>query len=200
MDCKKGLITPGFVDPHTHIFPPKDRSNEFAMRVNKTYQEIAEAGGGIVSSVAACRKSNFDELYIKNEKNVRRFIELGTTTLEMKSGYGLDLETEILLLEVINKLKKNFSKYIEIIPTFLGAHAIPPEYKGRTDEYVDLVCNKMLPEIKTRDLAEYCDVFCEEGYFNYQQSEKILKTAKSLKFKVRLHADEFQDTQGAKLA
>ena len=102
MDCKGGLITPGFVDPHTHIFPPKDRSNEFAMRVNKTYQEIAAAGGGIVSSVAACRKSNFDELYIKNEKNVRRFIEFGTTTLEMKSGYGLDLETEILLLEVLN--------------------------------------------------------------------------------------------------
>jgi imidazolonepropionase len=115
----------------------------------------------------------------------------------MKSGYGLNLDTEIMLLKVINELKKKYSKQIDIIPTFLGAHDIPPEYLGKTEEYITLIIEKMLPEIKNQALAEYCDVFCEEGYFDYGQSLRLLEAAKKLKFKVRLHADEFKDSKGA---
>ena len=132
-------MTPAFVDPHTHIFPPKDRANEFSQRAVKTYEQIAAEGGGILSSVKACRESTEEELYAVNERNVKRFIELGTLTLEMKSGYGLDLENELRQLRVINKLKKKYAKQIEIIPTFMGAHAYPPEFKGREDEYIELI-------------------------------------------------------------
>jgi imidazolonepropionase len=191
VDLEGAMVTPSFIDPHTHIFPPKDRSNEFSMRVNKSYQEIAEAGGGIISSVKACRNATFDQLMEVNERNLKRFIAHGTTVLEMKSGYGLNLETEILLLQVINALKNKYAKQIEIIPTFLGAHAFPPEYKDRPNEYVDLICTQMIPEVKKQKLAEYCDVFCENGYFDYDQSLKILKAAKAHKLKIRIHADEF---------
>ena len=166
IDTKGALVTPGFVDPHTHIFPPKDRSDEFSQRISKSYEEIAAAGGGIKSSVRACRESTFEKIYEVNERNIQRFIAQGTTTLEMKSGYGLNLDTEIMLLKVINELKKKFAKQIDIIPTFLGAHDIPPEFMGQTAEYVTLIIEKMLPEIRKQGLAEYCDVFCENGYFD----------------------------------
>lgn len=148
VDTKGALVTPGFVDPHTHIFPPQDRSDEFCQRVNLSYEEIAAAGGGIKSSVKACRESTFEKIFEVNERNIQRFIAQGTTTLEMKSGYGLNLDTEIMLLKVINELKKKYAKQIEIVPTFLGAHDIPPEFQGKTSEYVDLIIEKMLPEIK----------------------------------------------------
>lgn len=182
------------MDPHTHIFPHKDRANEFAMRVTKTYQEIAEAGGGILSSVKSSREATFDQIYERNERNLKRFLSHGTTTVEIKSGYGLNLETEILLLEVIKKLRKNYKNVIDIVPTFLGAHAFPAEYRGSEEEkqkYVDIIVNEMIPQIRKRRLAEFCDVFCENGYFDYKMSKKILRKAKSKKFKIRLHADEF---------
>ncbi len=169
VDTKRALVTPGFVDPHTHIFPPKDRANEFALRAVKSYEEIAASGGGILSSVRACREGSFDEIYEVNRKNVQRFIAHGTTTLEMKSGYGLDTPTEIKLLKVIEKLREEFAQEIEIVPTFLGAHAFPPEYKTNRDGYVDLIVNEMLPEIQKQKLyVEFCDVFCENGYFSVE--------------------------------
>lgn len=170
------------------------------MRVTKKYEDIAAAGGGILSSVNACRNATFEQIFEVNERNIQRFIAQGTTTLEMKSGYGLNLDTEIMLLKVINELKKKFKSQIDIIPTFLGAHDIPPEYKRKTNDYVDLIIEKMLPEIKKQDLAEYCDVFCENGYFDDKQATKIIKAAKKLKFKVRIHADEFDDSKGAETA
>jgi imidazolonepropionase len=166
LDTEHAMVTPGFIDPHTHIFPPNDRSNEFAMRVTKTYQEIAAAGGGILSSVKACRQSTFEELYERNKRSIERFIRLGTTTVEIKSGYGLTTESEIKQLQVINQLKEDYKDMIEIVPTFLGAHAFPPEYKENKDHYVDLICTEMIPDVARLGLAEYCDVFCENGYFS----------------------------------
>ena len=200
VDAQGALVTPGFIDPHTHIFPPEDRAEEFCQRVTKSYQEIAAAGGGILSSVNACRNATFEQVFEVNERNIKRFIAQGTTTLEMKSGYGLNLDTEIMLLKVINELKKKYKSQIEIIPTFLGAHDIPPEYKGKTNDYVNLIIDKMLPEIKKQDLAYYCDVFCENGYFDDKQTTKIIQAAKKLKFRVRIHADEFEDSKGAETA
>ena len=147
LDTHGALVTPGFVDPHTHIFPPKDRANEFTMRVNKTYQQIAAAGGGIQSSVNACRDASFEELFNVNERNVKRFIAHGTTTLEIKSGYGLNLQCEIQLLRVINKLKKKYAKEIEIVPTFLGAHAYPKEYLQKKEDYVQILIHKIIQAV-----------------------------------------------------
>ena len=194
------MVTPGFVDPHTHIFPPNDRSNEFAMRVTKTYQEIAAAGGGILSSVRAAKESSFEEIYERNRRSVERFLRQGTTTVEIKSGYGLTTESEIKQLQVINKLKEDYKDSIEIVPTFLGAHAFPPEYKEAKDKYVDLICEEMIPEVTRLRLAEYCDVFCENGYFSASQAEKILFKAQDHGLQLRLHADEFKDSGAAELA
>ena len=166
IDTQGALVTPAFVDPHTHLFPTKDRSHEFSLRATKTYEEIAAAGGGIKSSVAACREATFDEIYKVNEQIVKRFIAQGTLTLEIKSGYGLNTETEIKLLKVIQALKTNYKKYVDIVPTFMGAHDIPLEFKGNPEGYADLLINEMIPAVKAEKLAEFCDIFCETGYFN----------------------------------
>jgi len=170
------------------------------LRVNQSYQEIAENGGGILSSVKACREASYEQIYEVNERNIKRFIALGTLTLEMKSGYGLNLETEIKLLKVINDLKKKYKKYIDIVPTFLGAHAFPLEYKDKKEEYVQLIIDEMIPAVREQRLAEFCDVFVENGYFDQEQAKRILKAAKANKFKVRIHADEFEDSGAASLA
>jgi imidazolonepropionase len=170
------------------------------MRVNTSYEDIAKAGGGILSSMQACRGATLEQLVQVNERNVLRFIAHGTTTLEMKSGYGLDLETELLLLRAINQLKDKYKKQIDIIPTFMGAHAFPPEFKDDREGYVNEICEKMIPAVAKENLAHYCDVFCEEGYFSYDMSLKILTAAKKHRLKIRLHADEFKDSHGAKLA
>lgn len=200
MDCTDKLVTPAFVDPHTHMFPPNDRSNEFSMRVTKSYQEIAAAGGGILSSVKACREASEEELYQRNKRSVERFLEQGTLTVEMKTGYGLDTLNELKQLSVIQRLQQEFSDSIDIVPTFLGAHAFPPEYKQERDKYVELLCEEMLPAVAQQGVAEYCDVFCENGYFSAEQAERLLLRAREHGLKLRLHADEFEDSHAAELA
>lgn len=200
IDAQKTLITPGFVDAHTHLFPPIDRANEFALRSVKSYKEIAAAGGGILSTVRSFRHASIDEIVQANEPIMEQFFSQGTTTVEVKSGYGLSTADEVKSLEAIKRLQSLFSDRLTIVPTFMGAHAVPVEYKGKVDEYVDLVCNEMLPKVAELKLAEYCDVFCEEGYFNHVQTTKILEAAKKVGLKTRIHADEFVDSKGAETA
>jgi imidazolonepropionase len=164
----------------------------------KTYLEILEAGGGILKTVRETRKATIDDL-VENGKNILdKMLKHGTTTVEAKSGYGLTTADEIKSLEAVKVLDKQHP--IDLIPTFLGAHAIPPEYKGKTDAYVDLVINEMLPKIAEKGLAEYCDVFCEKGIFTIDQTRKILLAARKLGIKTIIHIDEIVDTNGAALA
>tara|TARA_Y100000996_G_scaffold15180_1_gene11666 strand:- start:3394 stop:4593 length:1200 start_codon:yes stop_codon:yes gene_type:complete len=197
IDANNCIVTPGFIDSHTHPIFIGNRSNEFIMRLNgKTYDEIKEAGGGILSSIKNVREASFEELYLASLENIVPFINYGTTTLEAKSGYGLTFDDEIKSLKVIKEINKNLD--IDIIPTFLGAHAIPNEYSP--DEYVNIICEEMIPEIAEQKLAVFCDVFCEDGYFNIEQSEKIFQIAKSFGMIPRLHADEFKYFGASKLA
>lgn len=198
-DCKNKLITPGFVDPHTHPVFLNGREEEFGLRMQgATYKEIAEKGGGINSSINGVRNATTEELIKAVTKRMDRFLKLGTTTIETKSGYGLNVESELKSLEVLDLVNQNHA--IDIIPTFLGAHAIPPEYKNNPDGYVDLICDKMIPAVAEQDIAKYCDVFCEDGYFSVSQSKRIMETAQSLGLIPRLHADEFEDSGAAELA
>ena len=197
IDARGCIITPGFIDSHTHPIFIGNRANEFLMRLDgKSYADIKESGGGIVSSIKSVRKSSFDELYLSSKNNILPFIKYGTTTLEAKSGYGLTLEDEIKSLKVIKKLNQELS--IDIIPTFLGAHAVPNEFT--TNQYVDIICNEMIPQVSEEKLAVFCDVFCEDGYFDIQQTKKICEVAKSFGLIPRLHAVEFKDFGASKLA
>ena len=199
IDAKNNVLTPGFIDSHTHPIFVGNRSKEFLLRASgKTYQEIATQGGGIISSIKGVRQSSFDDLYDLSKINVKNIYKNGTTLLEAKSGYGLTFNDEIKSLAVIKLLNNNLP--IEIIPTFLGAHAFPIEYLNNKDEYVRIICEEMIPKIAEQKLAEFCDVFCEKGYFDVIQSRKILETAKSYGLIPRLHADEFIDSGAAELA
>lgn len=198
-DCKNKLITPGFVDPHTHPVFLNGREEEFGLRnQGVSYQEIAEKGGGINSSIAGVRNATIEELVVAVTKRMDRFLKLGTTTVEAKSGYGLNIESELKSLEVLDLVNQNH--LIDIIPTFLGAHSIPPEYKKNPDGYIDLLCNEMIPAVAEQGIAKYCDVFCENGYFSVKQSRRILETAQKYDLTPRLHADEFEDSGAAELA
>ncbi len=198
-DLQGKTLMPGFTDPHTHIIFGGDRSNEFAMRLaGATYQEIASTGGGIVSTVYATRKSSIDELLGNASKLINNSIHFGTIAFEIKSGYGLDTENEIKMLQVIQKLKEKYP--VNISSTFLGAHDFPPEYQNNRDDYVDLICNEMLPKIAEANLAEYCDAFVDKGYYTIAQARKIFHKAVSLGLKIRLHADELADVDAAILA
>ncbi len=195
-----GLVAlPGFVDAHTHLVFAGSRENEFAMRAEgKTYQEIAEQGGGILSTVQATRATTKKELKKLAGKRLDAMLRHGTTTVEIKSGYGLEPDAEIKIIEVINELADEH--FMTIVPTFLGAHAIPPEYKANPDEYVELVCERMLPYIAKRHLARFCDVFCEQGYFSVEQSRKTFEKARLLELDLKIHADELAASGGSKLA
>ena len=196
-DAKNCIATPGFIDSHTHPIFIGNRSEEFIQRLNgKSYEEIKKSGGGILSSIKNVREASFDELYNSVLQNIEPFILYGTTTLEAKSGYGLTLKDELKSLRVIKKVNESLG--IDIVPTFLGAHAIPEEYKS--DDYVNVVCDEMIPAVAEENLAIFCDVFCEYGYFDIKQSKKILKTAQSYGLIPRLHADEFKYFGASKLA
>ncbi len=193
------LITPGFIDPHTHPVFLNGRANEFEMRVRgRSYNEIADAGGGIIASITGVRNASEEVLFDKSLRRLDNFLYHGTTTIEAKSGYGLDLENELKMLRVIKRL--NDESPMDVIPTFLGAHAFPPEYKDHHKGYVDLICNEMIPAVAEAELAKYCDVFCENGYFSVDDSRRILQTALEHEIQPRLHADEFSDSGAAELA
>ncbi|HEY9030320.1 MAG TPA: imidazolonepropionase [Kangiella sp.] len=192
-------LTPGLIDCHTHLVYGGNRANEFEMRLNGAdYAEIAKAGGGILSTVRATRSASEQKLFDSAAKRLKSLLKEGLTTIEIKSGYGLDTESEIKMLKVAKRLGKEFP--VRVATTFLGAHALPEEYKGRGDDYIDLVCNEMLPTIAELELADAVDAFCENIGFSYQQTQKVFETAKQLGLPVKLHAEQLSDQAGAGLA
>ena len=199
IDADGALITPGFVDSHTHPIFSGNRANEFGMRVSgKSYEEIAERGGGIISSINAVRNASEDQLFEECLERVNFFLVHGTTTIEAKSGYGLTVEDELKSLRVIKRL--NEASPLDIIPTFMGAHDFPPEFKNDHQGYVRVICEEMIPAVAEENLADFCDVFCEDGYFSIKDSRRILETAQKHGLTPRLHADEFVDSGAAELA
>jgi len=199
VDAGEKVVMPGFVDPHTHLVFAGSREEEFEMRIQgSTYMEILEGGGGILKTVRETRKASRDELIESCKKTLDTMLEHGTTTVEAKSGYGLTTMDEIKCLEVMKVLNEKHP--IDIVPTFLGAHAVPLEYKDNADEYVSLMINEMIPEVANRKLAEFCDVFCEKGVFNINQSREILLKGKKQGLMPKLHADEMTGLGGAELA
>lgn len=189
LDAEGRAVLPGFVDSHTHTVFAGSRENEFAMRAEgRSYQEIAEAGGGILSTMRATREATKKDLYRQAERRLNLMMRSGTTTVEIKSGYGLSPESEMKMLEVINDLKRDH--YATIVATFLGAHAFPPEYKEDQKGYVDRLCDFMLPYIAEKKLATFVDVFCEKGYFDLRFTEQILLEAKRHGLIPKLHADQ----------
>ena len=193
------VVMPGFVDPHTHPIFVHTRENEYAMRIEgKTYVEIAQAGGGIRSTIKTTRDASKTVLFDLALNRIRKMMNMGTTTLEAKSGYGLSTESEIRQLEVIHMLQKVLP--LDIVPTFMGAHEYPAEYKENHEEYLRILENEMLPAVKDTGLAEYCDIFTEAHVYSIDESRRILTRAKELGFKLRMHADELEPIGGAELA
>ena len=199
INCKNKTVMPGFVDSHTHLVFAGSRSDEYEMRISgSTYEEIAKAGGGISSTVSAVRKSDKNTLFRNSEKRLWDFLRYGTTTVEAKSGYGLDLKNEIKMLEVINDLNKKNKYGMDIIPTFLGAHSIPKDITK--EDYIDLICYEMLPVIASGKLAKFIDVFCEKNYFNSKETERILSTGAKYGLIPKLHTDQFNSIGGIDVA
>jgi len=202
IDATGRVVIPGFVDPHTHVVWAGDRAGEFEMRVaGKTYMEIMAAGGGIMSTVWATRAASLDELVAQTRPRLARMLAHGTTTAEAKTGYGLETAAEIKMLDAIRRLQAE--QPLELVPTFLGAHAIPTEYKDRPDVYVDLLVNETLLAFRplTSDFRPsiFCDVFCEDGAFTLEQTRRILVRAKELGFALKIHVDEFKPLGGSRL-
>lgn len=198
IDCTGKLVMPGFVDPHTHLVFAGSRESELAMKLRgMSYMEILKAGGGILSTVKATRAATKEELVEQALRRLDTMLLFGTTTAEAKSGYCLDKAGEIKILEVIKELAGQHP--IELVPTFLGAHAVPEEYAGKSDEFVWYMI-EMLPELKQKNLAEFCDVFCEEGAFNLAESSEMLAAAKQAGLGLKIHADEIMNLGGSSLA
>lgn len=199
LDAGKRVVLPGFVDAHTHPVFAGTRVDEFAQRTaGATYEDIAAAGGGIRSTVRMTRAASEDDLFQIARRRAPWFLRGGTTTVEAKSGYGLSLDDELKMLRVICRL--NSSGPVRYVPTFLGAHEVPDEYRGRASEYVDLVIDQMLPRVASEQLAEYCDVFCEPSVFDVPSSRKILGAAKALGLGIRVHADQLSRSGASQLA
>jgi imidazolonepropionase len=199
LDASDTVVLPGFVDSHTHLVFAGSRENEFALHTEgKTYQEIAEAGGGIWSTVKEVRAATKKELKRSAEKRLDEMMKHGTTTVEIKSGYGLDMDNEIKMLEVINDLEKEH--YMTVVSTFLGAHAVPPKYGKNSGEYVRFLLDKLIPYVGKKRLARFSDVFCENGYFNALQGEHLLSEGKRYGMQPKVHADELSASGGAELA
>jgi len=196
IDLGGRLVLPGFVDAHTHLVFAGNRLDDFERRARgESYEQIAKAGGGIWSTVEKTRAASEADLFAQATKHAEWFVKCGTTTAEAKSGYGLTLDDELKILCVMQRL--NQETPLEVVPTFLGAHAVPRD--SSAGEYVDLVINEMLPRVAKEKLAEFCDVFCERGYFDVEQSRKILTAAKKLGLKLRGHVDQLTNSGGAKL-
>ncbi|HAV24424.1 MAG: imidazolonepropionase [Ignavibacteria bacterium GWA2_55_11] len=189
IDCSESVVLPGLIDCHTHAMFAGTREDEFAQRSEGvSYQEIANRGGGILSTVKATRAATKRELKRLTARRLDLMMQHGTTTMEIKSGYGLNEEAELKMLEAIRELQDEHPA--TVVATFLGAHAVPPEYEGRSDEYITLLIERILPYIAKRHLAAFCDVFCENGYFTTSQSNRLLSAAAGLGLGVRLHADQ----------
>lgn len=201
LNAENQILLPGFVDSHTHLVFGGYRPEEFIWRMRgDSYMSIMERGGGIVNTMKATREASFHELKEKAEKYIHAMSRMGVTTVEGKSGYGLDKETELKQLKVMAAINRNPNRKVEIASTFLGAHALPPEYKDREERYIDFLIDKMLPYIKENNLAENCDVFCEKGVFTVEQSRRLLSAAKEMGYGIKIHADEIVSFGGAELA
>ncbi len=199
MDATGEVVMPGFVDPHTHLVFADSREDEFEMRIEgASYMEILQKGGGILNTVRETRKASEEQLIEGCKKTLGVMLEHGTTTVEAKSGYGLTLKDELKCLKVIRRLNK--AHPVTVVSTFLGAHTIPPEYERNADEYVKLIIDEMIPAVANQKLADFCDVFCEKGVFNRDQSRQILLHGKTYGLKPKLHADEMTPFRGAELA
>ena len=199
IDAQDKAVLPGFVDSHTHFVFSGHRAEEFSWRLRgDSYMEIMQRGGGILNTVEATRRASHEELTQSGIKRLDSFLSFGVTTVEGKSGYGLDHDTEIKQLEVMADLDK--LHYVDVVPTFLGAHAVPKDYQGREDDFIDFMMQDVMPEVAERKLAEFCDIFCEKNVFSVAQSRRLLSRAKELGLKVKLHADEIVHIGGAELA
>lgn len=199
VDASGKLVTPGLVDPHTHLVFAGSRENEFNMRLQgSTYMEIMNAGGGIHATTRRTQAATHEELFQESYERLNQFLRHGVTTVEAKSGYGMEWETELKQLEVAKQL--NEKHVVDIVPTFMGAHAVPKEYKDQPDEFVRLLIEEMIPKVAELRLAEFNDVFCEHGVFTPEQSRKILEAGKRHGLLAKIHADEIEPYEGAELA
>jgi imidazolonepropionase len=199
IDARGCLVLPGFVDAHTHLVFAGNRLDDFEARAcGETYEQIAKRGGGIQTTVRATRAASEDELCALGKKRATWFLRNGTTMVEAKSGYGLTLVDELKILRVIRRVGKE--ALLETVPTFLGAHAVPPEFREDRAGYISLIIEEMLPRIAREKLAEYCDIFCERDYFDLEDARRILTAAKQHGLKLRMHVDQLTNGGGAKLA
>lgn len=199
LDCIGKVVMPGFVDAHTHLVFAGSRENEFAMRSSgATYQQIAQMGGGILNTVRHVRSASKKELKKHARRTLSAMMKHGTTTVEVKTGYGLDMDNEIKMLEAVNEL--NVEELMTIVPTFLGAHAIPPEYQNRKADYIQEITERMIPYVGSKKLAVFCDVFCEKGYFELEESNAILLKGKQHGLIPKIHAEELTSSRGSEIA
>lgn len=199
VDCSGKAVLPGFVDSHTHLVFAGSRADEFARRLRGVpYQQIATEGGGIIRTMNSVRSRSAEELAIQTAPLLLSAMKYGTTAIEMKSGYGLNFNSELAILRAIQMLKEQFP--LQIYSTFLGAHDIPPEYKNNRKEYIRIICEEMIPAIAAENLADFCDVFTDYGYFTIEESEQICEVAQLAGMKIKIHADELADTNASAMA